>query len=76
MIAPVTEGSKYTGHLLLKNIPRTTKKAFKAECAEVDIHMRDCLIILMRRFVYAKRKGENVIRVDAMREYETEDIKA
>lgn len=77
MIAPVPadpDQPRHSGHLFLKNIPRTTKKAFKSEVADCDLYMRDALIILMRRFVTARRKGLNVIRIDAMRKNETEDI--
>lgn len=60
-------------HIFLRDVPKSTHKAFKSACAEKDITMRDGQIILMRRFAMAVKAGENTIRIDKMKPDEADE---
>ena len=55
--------SKYKGVLFLRDIPETTKIAFKAACVSRNRTMRDIHVILMRKFAEAVRTGKPSINI-------------
>lgn len=62
----------FGGNIFLRDVPKTTHRAFKIACANKVITMRDAQIILMRRFAMAVARGQKVIRIDEMRPKEAD----
>ncbi len=68
-IAPLAAGKppKFGGQLLVRGIPESTHRIFKAACVNRDVTMRDAFIIIMRRFAAAVEKGQDTIRIDRLK---------
>jgi hypothetical protein len=58
---------QYSGAVLLRSIPETTKNAFKGACSKRGKSMRDVMIQLMRKYAVAVDTSATTIRVDDIR---------
>lgn len=65
--------AKYKGHVFLRNVPSTTRQAFKIACAQTNMTMRDVLLLLMRKYAGAIRKKKTAIYLHDLYQLDAND---
>lgn len=65
--------ARYRGHFFLRCVPKTTKIAFKAACAETNMTMRDVLLLLMRKYASAVRRKRRYIKLSDIYRLDADD---